>query len=92
MNKKRFIKRIIGDGKLNLRKSYEDNGSRRVILSYNKKSYERIKEFLPELNKISRNLYLPFKVSVDEENLSYGEVRFTYIDENNPENFTKEGW
>lgn len=80
MNKKRFIKKVIGEGKLNLRKSFEDNRRRGVILSYKKKKYERIKEFLPELNEISKQLFIPFEISVEEENLEYGEVKFMYID------------
>ena len=78
MNRKRFIKKIIGDGKLNLRKTFEENGRKGVILSYNKKNYERIKELLPELNEISTKLFIPFDISVEEENLEYGEVKFTY--------------
>jgi len=79
MDERKFIDKIIKEGKLNLRKTYKINGKRGVILPYSSRKYNAIKNLQDEINKIAMKQREPFVISTLDSDLAKGEERFKYL-------------
>lgn len=75
-NGERVIRKILSDGKLHLRKEYENTRRKSVIVPYKIGIYLTAMENLHEINKRALIARIPFSVEATQIR---GEFRFKYL-------------
>ncbi|MCI8412369.1 MAG: hypothetical protein HFJ40_08140 [Clostridia bacterium] len=94
MNKKNFINKVVSTGTRELKRNFEEYYVEKkftaVGVPFKEKQCELIREYLEEINEITLNKKIPFKVELQDGNI----VRFSLKNENKKvlEILIKEGW